>query len=378
MRALAIVALAGCFEPRLTEHLLCAQPDHWCPPPQTCASDGFCAGGPNGGDAGSDGGLPEANLVFVSSEPLTFGTMTNADIVTMADQKCQTLGAKLRAGTYVAWIGTTTAEASGRLPAIGGWARPDGKPFTTSTMDLLTLGRVFYPPRLDDDHADVVSLRMETAMAPQLNASDGCAHSDTLLHVGAADGAAPSWLDDTNAAVCDSDLYLYCFETDRAVTPTPPVLDPSRLYAFVTNTSYSLQDGVGALDMHCRDAATAAGLGMRTFQAFVAPTGQTAASRFKGSTKTWSRLDGVVVANPDLRELLAPISIDETRGNLQASVAFGANSPTDIGVDATNCLDWGAGNVGMSAGRSTRSNAQAFSGSAITCTSAHLYCLEMP
>jgi len=374
MRVLAILVLAGCFDPKLTAHLPCAQPDNWCPPPQTCGADQFCAGGLVS-DAAVDAGLPEANIVFTSSEPINADNMTNADIVMMADQKCQTLGTKLRPGTYIAWLGTDPGNAALRLPSTGGWVRSDGQPFTTSVIALGSQNQVLYPPRLDDDGADVVGLRLETAVATQLPPS-GC--NGTTVVIGSPDAGAPEWLD-TSSRVCSSDLFLYCFETDRTSSfVPPPLLDPGQLYAFVTNADHALGNGIGELDTDCQMAANGAGLGMRTFRAFVAPTGAAARSRFQGSAKSWSRLDGVVVANRDLSELIAPISTDETGAIIDVDVAFGANSPTTPGTDMTNCMNWSSTAVGTTVGQSTRSSSQAFSGSPVACTSAHLYCLEMP
>ena len=377
MRVLAIIVLAGCFDPRLTAHLACAQPDNWCPPPQTCGAEGFCAGGVSG-DGGVDAGLPEANIVFTTSEPINADKMANADIEMIADQKCQTLGTKLRPGTYIAWLGTDSGGAETRLPSNVGWMRTDGRPFTTSAIALGSQGQVLYPPRLDDDGADVVGLRLETDVVTQLPPTDGCGGTDTTVMIGSPDAGPPEWLVSTSR-VCDFDLYLYCFETDRtpSIVPTP-VLDPSQLYAFVTNADYALDHGIVELDADCEAAATTAGLGTRTFRAFVTPTGAAARSRFQPSAKSWSRLDGVVVANQDLSELIAPISTDETGTLLHVDVAFGASSPATAGTDLTTCMNWGSTSVETSIGLSTRSSAQAFSGSSMACTSAHLYCLEMP
>ncbi|HEV7557569.1 MAG TPA: hypothetical protein VGO00_19025 [Kofleriaceae bacterium] len=377
MRVLAVIVLAGCFDPRLTAHLPCAQPDSWCPPPQTCRADGLCAGGTV--DAAADASLPEANIVFTSSEPINADNLSNDDIVTMADHKCQALGTKLRPGTYIAWLATDPGSAATRLPGSVGWARADGRAFTTSAIALGSQNQVLYPPRLDDDGVDIVGLRLETPVVTELPLSDGCMGTNTTVVIGSADATAPEWLDN-GGRVCDSDLFLYCFETDRTSSfIPPPVLDPDQLYAFVTNTDYALGNGIGELDTDCQTAAIGAGLGTRTFRAFVAPTGAAAQSRFQGSAKSWSRLDGVVVADRDLTELIAPISTDETGTQLNADVAFGANSPTTPGTDATNCTSWGGPTtVETSLGHNTRSSAQAFSGSSSACTSAHLYCLETP
>jgi hypothetical protein len=264
-----------------------------------------------------------------------------------------------------------------RLPSNVSWVRSDGRPFTISAIDLGSQNQVLYPPRLDDDGADVVGLRMDTPVATQLPPSDGCNGTNNTVVIGSPDANAPEWLVNSSR-VCDSDLYLYCFETDRTSIVSPPLRDSGQLYAFVTNSEYALGNGIGELDTDCQMAATAGGLGMRTFRAFVAPTGMAAQSRFLGSAKSWSRLDGVVVANRDLSELIAPISFDETGALFHVDVAFGANSPTTPGADTINCANWG-GSTATTVGQSTRSSAKAFSGaSTASCASAHLYSLETP
>jgi len=377
MRALALVMLAGCFDPTLTAHLPCAQPDNWCPPPQTCGSDGFCEGGPGSGDDAGPGVLPEANLVFTTSEPLSLGAMANADIIAMADAKCQTLGTKLRPGTYKAWLGTDPPSAAARLPSSVSWARIDGRPFTTSLIALQAQGQVFYPPRLDDDRQDVPAQRMDTFVVTGLPMADGCMGGDNTVVSGSADGDDPDWYFSQSGLTCASELYVYCFETDRTVSVPTPTRDPSKLYAFVTGAFYTIQGGVDQLDADCQASADGASLGRR-FHALVAPTGATPRSRFMGSMKPWSRLDGVIVANPDLADFIAPLSVNEYGLHTHVDVAFGANSTMGQGVDATNCLNWASSVGGTSAGRSTRSSSKAFSGFGITCASAHLYCLEIP
>jgi hypothetical protein len=378
MRACVLIGLASCFDPQLTPHLPCAQPDNWCPAPQTCGTDGYCEGGPAAdGDGGHDAGLPDANLVFTSSQSIALGQMTNAEIISLADQTCQRLGTTLRPGTYIAWLGTDSFSAAARLPSNIGWVRPDGKPFASSVQAVLSQNTVYYPPRLDDTGADVVGARVDTPVATQLPMADGCTGTANVV-VGSPDGDALSWLGNTDQRACSTSFYLYCFETDRAVAIVPPTRNPSLAWAFVTAGMYAIQNGVGELDTDCQKAANAAGLGPRTFHAFVAPTGASASSRFTPSTRAWARLDGVVIAEPGLTAFTAPLAVDELEDHINLPVGFGANSPTSDGGDTANCQNWSGGGDNPATGVSTRSNATAFVGSPGTCAATYLYCLETP
>src|ERR1700734_4365982 len=114
------------------------------PRPQARGGDaGTDASTPHDGQLTGDGALGEFNIAFVSS------AMYDGDLggTAGADTACRNLAhASGLPGTYVAWLGTSTASAVSRLGSARGWVRPDGKPFADRASDL-GVGGVFYPPR---------------------------------------------------------------------------------------------------------------------------------------------------------------------------------------------------------------------------------------
>jgi len=380
----AIVTLVGCFKPSLTEHLPCAAPDDWCPPPQECIA-GFCQGslGSTGDGGGGDSGMPEANLAFTSSMTIHPGSQTNAAILDAADNLCNMLGQKLRTGTYMAWLGVDENDAAARIAArttgAPGWVRSDGRPFARSLATLMA-GEVFYPLRLDDNKADVTTVNLQTAVVTELpDPTAGCDSGGAVaVRIGLAPGDEPSWrsFDIRN---CNTDVWLYCFEVDRSMAVAAPMLDPGLPIGFETTNGHAIDGGMLAVDQACQDEADAAGLSPRMFRALVAPSGGTARSRFPGATKPWTRLDGVVFAPASLGKFDAPLSI--TPGNpplhLPSEVAFGAADLTTNARD--NCNGWTSSTIPASSGFSAMSDDLGFDFGASDCsTLARLYCLEVP
>jgi hypothetical protein len=379
-----IVALAGCFKPSLTDHLQCAAPDDWCPPPQTCINH-VCEGpvsdgGGSGDGGGGDGGLPEANLVFTSSLTFHPGKRSNAAILQAADDQCNMLGQKLRAGTYMAWLGVDATDAANRIDAktmgAPGWARSDGRPFTTS-LDDLKMGHVYYPLRLDDNRADVVAVNLQTAVVTELPGAGCDAAGIQTVRIGLAPGNEPAWrsFDTRN---CDVDLWLYCFEVDRSIAVAPPVLDPGLAIGFETGLEHAIDAGLAALDSACQSEADAANLSPRTFLALVATSTGTARSRFSTATRPWTRLDGVVFAPASLGKFDAPLSIvpGSPPAHFPSTVAVGAPDLLTQALN-NNCNDWKPSTLAATSGFSGMSDGLAFNLGGTDCsTTARLYCLE--
>jgi hypothetical protein len=378
-----IVALAGCFKPSLTEHLLCAAPDDWCPPPQMCIQ-GVCEGpitdGGHGGDSvGGDAGLPEANLAFTSSMTIHPGTQSNAAVLQAADSLCNSLGQKLRPGTYMAWLGVDATDAANRIDAqtmgAPGWARSDGRPFATSLGDL-KMGHIYYPLRLDDNRADVVAVNLQTTVVTELPPGGCDAAGAQQIRLGLAPGNEPAWRSfDTRS--CEADYWLYCFEVDRSIAVAPPVLDPGLAIGFESALVHPIDAGLLALDNACQGEANAANLGARTFLALVATSTATARSRFSTASRPWTRLDGVVFAPASLGKFDAPLSIvpGTPPAHLPSTVAVGA---ADLITKAlNNCNDWEPSTIAATSGFSGMSDGLAFSLGGSDCSApAHLYCLE--
>lgn len=104
---------------------------------------------------------PLANYVFVTSTThlvSTFGSdLAGADAICM--QRASAAGL---AGTYRAWLSSSTVNARERLSGARGWYRPDGKPVADRVEDLLA-GRMFYPIRVDENGDDIGIVGPEVA-----------------------------------------------------------------------------------------------------------------------------------------------------------------------------------------------------------------------
>jgi hypothetical protein len=275
----------------------------------------------------------------------------------------------------MAWLGTSQTDAAMRLAAQvsanAGWARPDRQPFVRSLDDLMA-GTTYYPPRIDDQGADVISLHGAPRVLTELTSD--CAGGGSVK-TGAPDAEPPALFDQISTT-CANEAYLYCFETDRTEAPPAPVRDANLLYAFVIPGPFPLDSGLGTHDTECNTAGMALG---RTFQAFLAPMDASANSRFIPSTKAWTRIDGVVVAKPTLERFEAPLSLTASGMRLDALAVFGAPSPVDIGADSVNCTHWKSNGGIVVTGFTKRSDASAFSGANFDCGMAgYFYCLETP
>ena len=375
LHAIALVAFAGCFKPLLTEHLPCAAPDNWCPSPQTCIQ-GVCEG--VGVDGGDDAAVAPANFVFTTSTTFLPGTRSTAELLDAADAQCNALGQKLRQGTYMAWLGTDVNDAAARIAArtsgSPGWVRPDGKPFTRSLADLVA-GTIYYPPRIDDNKADVVAVNLQTTVATELDPT-GCEAGGATVRIGFATGDDPTWRS-FDVRSCGSDVWLYCFETDLATAVDPPVFDPSLALGFVTASTYPIAAGISALDGDCQAEGNAAGYSSRQFKALVATSTANARSRFAAAIKPWTRVDGVVFAPMSLGKFDAPLSLTPMPSHLVSLAAVGAHDLTTTAN--SNCLDWSSQAQSASAGDTTLSDDLGFQRSGIDCNATgHLYCLEAP
>ena len=56
------------------------------------------------------------------------------------------------------------------------------------------------------------------------------------------------------------------------------------------------------------------------------------------TTRSWTRIDGVIVAAPDLKRFDAPLVVDAFNIHVVGAVGFGAMNPTAVGLDT--CTDW--------------------------------------
>jgi hypothetical protein len=186
--------------------------------------------------------------------------------------------------------------------------RRDGKPFV-DTVDDLVAGRIFYPPRLDENGVDDATGALEIATA---TAGTGVRNGETCtdytqqsgaISVGKADGTTERWTNVNAGLGCNAAVHLYCFGVDRAahVSATPA----AGKRAFVTEATFGV-DGVLSADQLCEmEAAQLPG----KFVAALSTSTETASSRI--GTGPWVRLDGVSIGTLDAP--LAPLNVTSGR-----------------------------------------------------------------
>jgi len=382
MRALAIVALAGCFDPKPSRGLPCD--DGWCPPPEMCIA-GTCGGAQliDAGD-GNDTETVPPNFMFVTS-----GVRTPAQIggLAAADAWCNTLAAAVPLpGHYIALLSdsTTGTSAYARLDATGasGWIRVDGKPFALSITDLMT-DKILYPPRVTEKG---FKLPEGTFVATGTNEADGspaedcagftAASIDAMLG-GFGDGGSGAWASGSELT-CNDAATIYCFGTDRAVTP---VVHPQGTARAFLSSRGPIGTRVTDLDAHCQADADSKSLG-GTFKALVPASTGNAASRILPPTvgMPWVRRDGVTVTT-DFTSFEAPLGLT-VGGTYESDIVWsGTTSPTASATAGATCTYWTtpSGSISTAVGRSSRGKLQdAFAGaSTLACSSqARLYCFE--
>jgi hypothetical protein len=299
---------------------------------------------------------PAANIVFVTSTTsnANFGGIAGADNICQA--RAQAAGL---AGTYRAFLTTSTASAVSRLGAASGWVRPDGKPVMNTTFDLRT-GQMYFPIRITETGTDALESIVHTA-----STSDGTPHpsSSTCNDYTVADGqtlvqgfssgvSSPS----TTFALgrCSDVGRLYCFgiSSQATVTVTPP---PTFRRAFMTQGTFTPGGGIAAADSLCATEASNAGL-PGTYKALLATTTASAASRFNTSGPLWARVDGVPLT-PTAATMftatfwdsaLVVLANGQPAGSGNVTIWGGASSFTATGTTALTCSNWSstAGSTG--------------------------------
>jgi hypothetical protein len=145
---------------------------------------------------------------------------------------------------------------------------------------------------------------------------------------------------------CGMAMHLLCLGTDfkaRVTLPPPPAPGAAKI-AFVAGPLNGNSTVAGA-DALCAAEARNANLA-GTFQALIAPTGASAASRFTASAGPYHRPDGlpVAVTASDLfmGRIITPI-VQSAAGryvNSTNSALTGALTPFEVGTDAGNCRNW--------------------------------------
>jgi hypothetical protein len=303
------------------------------------------------------------NIVFVTSTSQTgnLGGLAGADAICAARAAAAGLP-----GTYIAWLstsGTSTINAKDRLGSARGWIRPDGLPFV-DTVDDLTSGKIFYPPRLDEFGNDVgkqAATFTATTDTGLLNQMSGTCQNWTstsgAVYGGWADGGTQVWTWFSYTG-CNAPLRLYCFGIDQS-NPLASLTTTGRM-AFASINVFQSGGGIAAADTICQSEATAASFS-GSYKALLATESASAASRFSMTGVAWVRPDGVAVVDKasDLATdlLLAPLNV--TAGGMYLGnygIWVGANNLSDPGSGST-CSSWTSNSnsltgIGTSAGLS--------------------------
>jgi hypothetical protein len=327
--------------------------------------------------AGDGSNSPVGNRAFVTSSlqaAATFGGLAGADAVCTARASEAGL-----TGTFVAYISTSTVDATDRLAGARGWYRVDGTPLFDTVEDLLG-HRMLLAPRIDEHGNDLVAMTDYVTTgtyegAALATCSDYTDPADSATS-GIASFTAGSF-SNQKPVTCSELTRLYCFQTDFAL---PLAFTPAvgRL-AFLSAAAFTPSAGLPAADAICTSEAQAAGLtGM--FRALLPDTAP-AAQRFDISRPTWIRRDGIALAHTAADfmagALLAPLNVTAAGAYDDQLVMTGGYAPT-APVDPTRTCDaWTNAAGGNALGYAVASNVNAFTTTTADCVAPQrIYCLE--
>jgi hypothetical protein len=328
------------------------------------------------------------NYMFVTStlHSADFGGQSAADAICNARARDASL-----AGKYVAWLSTAQTDAKSRIPAaVGGWVRPDERPFAVS-RDALLAGQVLYPPRLDELGDDLAQddAPLITATQPDGTFYGGGTYTDCvgwtsidtpiIYRTGSVLGGTYQWTA-ADGATCTQRGRLLCLGVDDAVSIK--VIPLGGRLAFLSRGTLTPGAGLSAADALCAREALSASLS-GSFIALLATRGASATSRLSAG-QPWVRADGVAIVER-ATDLLAggwpsaPLSLQldgEYRGTV--GVWTGAAGPNHAPSDASHCSGWSSTNGDGVYGISGYAAARSFDFDAEPCSATylHLYCLQ--
>jgi hypothetical protein len=304
-----------------------------------------------------------------------------------ADALCNQLAAKstntaLAAGTYVAWLSSTSVNLLSRLNGASGWIRPDGMPVINTVADINN-GKVLYPPRLDENGTDVgadqsVFTNTErdgtaSSVARAIYGMVDCAGFQSNIDDGAHWlGAGLSsynsvYFTEGNGLPCSVTARLYCVGIDRRAQVA--VIPSQGRHAFVTMGTWTPDpvQGIYSADALCQSEASKAGL-TGVYLALLTPTNSAAAWRFDTTGLPWIRTDGIRItqsASEFFTTALFDVPPNLTAdGVYEYSTEFawiGATNPNTVVTDGTsgtsNCSNWqstsGSAGAGLSGDTAT-------------------------
>jgi cysteine-rich repeat protein len=325
------------------------------------------------------------NYVFLTSKTYTadMGGLQGADDLCNAAAADGNLP-----GTYVALLSTSNVDAKDRIAVASGWVRTDGLPFGNTSDDIFVTHEIFYPVATDEYGANVVGGAPWTGTL-----TDGTYYTDRTCEdwtktsgdsvtMGRVNTAWSAWTSYVTSN-CNSNGRLYCFgvDYDANVAPSLPI---NYRVGFHTDTTYTPQGSLDAMDDVCNTEAVAAGLddnGNRTYWALLGIEGQSPIARFDQNGDNWFRRDGVALATSPadfaVGNRLAPLTYS-ANGTYMSGRPWTGGSKVDQQVDGETCLSWAsAQNADKGRKGWAEETTQQFGWPAGTCDQkAGFYCLQ--
>jgi Divergent InlB B-repeat domain len=289
------------------------------------------------------------NYVFVTSSTYVPGNLGG---LAGADFACQSRAASAGlAGTYRAWLSSTTVNAKDRLAGARGWTRRGGAAVADQVSDIVS-GHLFYPISYDENGAFVGAVPVATATNSLGDVSGGTCSDWTVTSNATGSGIASndgSGFTQWGTVSCGAPAHLYCFGTDNAAVVAPPAPPAGNVRLAFLSTGWFPGGGLAAADAQCATDATAAGLS-GTFKALLATAATPALSRFNTAGLPWARPDNTKLAST-AAALSAATYVDATpTSNADNTLWYsnfgvwsGASSLTTYGSLTDTCNDWTSG-----------------------------------
>jgi len=341
-------------------------------------------------DVGTDAGCPtgavcdtDHNFAFVTSTTHVMGDLGG---LSGADDICNARASEAGLpGTYVAWLSSTTEDASARIGSASGWLRTDRRPFALDQVELLA-GTVRYPLHLDENGDRITTDSIvPTATGPNgtLTGGETCGEwtddTPSLRPMGGnADSGSNRWTTGFLMS-CNTEARLFCFGVDEDAPVTLPTVAGRRVW--ISEGTLAGDAGIAAADTLCESEwAMIAG----TPLALMASSSASAISRLDTSGEPWVRNDGVLLwadaSDAESQLPLAPVlmHLDGTTPPTALWAFTGAVDPSATATD--DCEGWTSVDAGDSSriGFSDTTSDSWFGGGPVPCdrTNVHVYCFE--
>ncbi len=291
-----------------------------------------------------------SNIAFVSSE--TFGG--NLGGLAGADGQCARLATAANlAGSYKAWLSSSTIDARDRFAGARVWSLPDGR-LIADTLTDLNAGKMAYPIHQDEngnivDDEKVWTNTLGTGLrGPGAACSDWTTSSISVFSSpeGYTSGGPRAWSQYDSlgfVTACSVPKRLYCLGTATNGAPFPIGL-PGKI-AFVSSVGLTPgAGGVTSLDNRCvLDASNASLSG--TFKALVATTSTAASTKLDMGADYLSRAGGYLGRGSDIAAGRVRAGAWATAAGVIVGLSneetwSGASLVTGVGSTDSTCADW--------------------------------------